>query len=256
MTMNDLYNTLGIPRDASLTEVKKAFRKLAREVHPDVRPDDTVAARRFREIREAYETLEDPAKRAKYDRTTVIPEMVPGWLDLAMASAMAEIRREEANPVLTIKPIENAGTYMPDFIVNARHQKIYLNKTENPVEKRNVKDKVKGVENRYGLYLGVPADDPRLIEIQARDSGIEGVIGKNMILRLESTSIDLVLVGVRAHITASPTCKIDYSGFEKEGTDYIRKGSFKLLPVGVTEPLEKVLRIYSAGCEINLKYRE
>ena len=64
--MADLYQTLGIDRDASPDEIKKAYRKLARELHPDVNPDPGVQDS-FKEITAAYEVLSDPAKRQRYD---------------------------------------------------------------------------------------------------------------------------------------------------------------------------------------------
>ena len=64
----DYYRTLGIPRSATQAEIKKAFRKLARESHPDKHPGDSGAERRFKELNEANAVLSDPAKRAKYDQ--------------------------------------------------------------------------------------------------------------------------------------------------------------------------------------------
>lgn len=63
----DYYESLGVPRGASEADIKKAFRKLAREYHPDVAKDKKVAEEKFKEINEAYEVLGDPAKRKKYD---------------------------------------------------------------------------------------------------------------------------------------------------------------------------------------------
>jgi curved DNA-binding protein len=64
----DYYATLGVPRTASQADVKKAFRRLARESHPDRHPGDTAAERRFKEINEANEVLSDPQKRKLYDQ--------------------------------------------------------------------------------------------------------------------------------------------------------------------------------------------
>lgn len=64
----DYYATLGVPRDASDADIKKAFRKLARNYHPDVAKDKKAAAEKFKEINEANEVLSDPEKRKKYDR--------------------------------------------------------------------------------------------------------------------------------------------------------------------------------------------
>jgi len=68
MDYKDYYAVLGAPRTASQTEIKKAFRKLARQHHPDTKPGDAGAERRFKEINEANAVLSDPDKRVLYDR--------------------------------------------------------------------------------------------------------------------------------------------------------------------------------------------
>jgi molecular chaperone DnaJ len=67
-TTPDYYAVLGIDPDATLAQVKKAYRTLARQHHPDTNPGDQQAAARFRQITEAYETLSDPGQRDAYDR--------------------------------------------------------------------------------------------------------------------------------------------------------------------------------------------
>jgi len=63
----DYYAVLGVPRTASEDDIKKAFRKLARQFHPDVARDKKTAEEKFKEINEAYEVLRDPEKRKRYD---------------------------------------------------------------------------------------------------------------------------------------------------------------------------------------------
>ena len=64
MAKRDYYETLGLTRSADEQELKSAFRKLAKEYHPDRNPDDDNAEVRFKEINEAYEVLKDKDKRA------------------------------------------------------------------------------------------------------------------------------------------------------------------------------------------------
>ena len=68
MANHDYYETLGVSRTASQDEIRKAYKKLAREYHPDNRPDDPEAEKKFKEIQEANSVLSDPEKRAQYDR--------------------------------------------------------------------------------------------------------------------------------------------------------------------------------------------
>lgn len=68
VNVKDYYKTLGVSKDASHDDIKKAFRKLARKYHPDAAPDDPTASDKFKEISEAYEVLSDADKRQKYDQ--------------------------------------------------------------------------------------------------------------------------------------------------------------------------------------------
>lgn len=83
MEYKDYYAVLGVPRTATQTEIKKAFRKLARESHPDSNAGDATAERRFKEINEAHAVLSDKDKRALYDR------LGADWESYARAGATA-----------------------------------------------------------------------------------------------------------------------------------------------------------------------
>lgn len=101
----DYYEILNVPRDASLEEIKAAYRRLAREYHPDVRKDDPQAEERFKEINEAYQVLSDPQKRAEYDRLGRRAAPAPGpadfrspFDDLFEAFFGEPVRRRERGP--------------------------------------------------------------------------------------------------------------------------------------------------------------
>ena len=68
MTFIDYYKALGVDKSANQAEIKNAFRKLARKMHPDLNPNDKEANKKFQQINEANEVLSDPEKRKKYDK--------------------------------------------------------------------------------------------------------------------------------------------------------------------------------------------
>lgn len=68
MSKRDYYEILGLDKNASEDDIKKSYRKLAKQYHPDLNPDNKEAEQRFKEVNEAYEVLKDPNKKARYDR--------------------------------------------------------------------------------------------------------------------------------------------------------------------------------------------
>ncbi|MBF0333510.1 MAG: DnaJ domain-containing protein [Alphaproteobacteria bacterium] len=80
--MNDPYKILGVARNASADEIKKAYRKLARKLHPDLNPGDKASESRFKDVASAYDLLSDPDKRARFDRGEINAsgqEQRPRW---------------------------------------------------------------------------------------------------------------------------------------------------------------------------------
>ena len=65
--MSDFYEVLGVSKDATLDEIKKAYRQGAKKYHPDANPNDPSAVEKFKEIQEAYDTLSNPQKKSAYD---------------------------------------------------------------------------------------------------------------------------------------------------------------------------------------------
>src|SRR3989442_4121077 len=93
----DLYELLGVRKIASLAEIRRAYQKRARSLHPDLNPGDPAAAERFREVSRAFEVLSDPQRRAAYDRgepsPTPVAPAVEGGFEGFDFSAQVRIER-------------------------------------------------------------------------------------------------------------------------------------------------------------------
>lgn len=100
MAMKDHYKTLQLPQHATVSEIKKAYRILAQQYHPDKNNDDPYAAAQFAEIKEAYETLTNPAKKHEY--------LQERWYQKATGSSSV---KETVTPVTILKKIIDFERY-------------------------------------------------------------------------------------------------------------------------------------------------
>lgn len=96
--MADYYQLLGVSRDADAEEIKKAYRKLARQHHPDLNPGDAEAAEQFKRVAHAFETLSSPERRASFDQSRrpargVLPEGFVAAVNTALDRAEAYVER-------------------------------------------------------------------------------------------------------------------------------------------------------------------
>ena len=79
MAMKDPYSVLGVAKSVSADEIKKSYRALAKELHPDLNPGNQVVEQRFKEVSAAYHLLSDPKRRAKFDRGEIQADGSPGY---------------------------------------------------------------------------------------------------------------------------------------------------------------------------------
>src|SRR5450759_266791 len=103
MEYKDYYAVLGVPKTATAAEIKKAYRKLARDHHPDRNAGNKNAERRFKEVNEANEVLADPAKRSQYD------ELGVHWQDYARAGARPGVVLPVDPQLVVLRPLGGVG---------------------------------------------------------------------------------------------------------------------------------------------------
>jgi curved DNA-binding protein CbpA len=108
------YEILGLPRDATVAQIKKRYRELARKYHPDVMADKALAQRMFVEIGEAYQTLTDPMSRRDYDRTLPAPDSIGTRFDSARVNGGESAGRSSAAASHSHGPAPNVAVLLKD----------------------------------------------------------------------------------------------------------------------------------------------
>lgn len=117
----NLYKVLGVHPDASGDEIKRAYRKIARESHPDTHPEDEQAIARFKVAAVAYEVLSDPGRRSVYDRESrpatslqeLLRKAVGGRVLSAMLPHAPAARRDGADQIVCL-PVQDGQTMVMD----------------------------------------------------------------------------------------------------------------------------------------------
>jgi len=105
----DLYQLLGVPREASREDIVQAWRRRARAEHPDVRPGDAAAPGRFRALAGAWRVLGDPARRAAYDQALARRQTAPPAAPVPGRAAAAPAARMPSSPPLRAGPVRVEG---------------------------------------------------------------------------------------------------------------------------------------------------
>ena len=129
MSKRDYYEILGVAKDASEDEIKRAYRKLALKYHPDHNPDNPEAEQKFKEAAEAYDVLRNPERRANYDRFgTADPYMtVADFTDYARAQRVVAETYRDKNRFgdMSLVNIAKAGIFSSDRAVEEYAQNIW-----------------------------------------------------------------------------------------------------------------------------------
>jgi len=106
----DFYKVLGVSKDVSEAELKKVYRKLARQYHPDSNPGDAKAEARFKEISEAFTVLSDPEQRKEYDAVRAMGSGArftggPGGAGFPGASLVVPVASKMSSPIYSVKVV-------------------------------------------------------------------------------------------------------------------------------------------------------
>jgi curved DNA-binding protein len=153
MAAGDYYDALGVEKQASTDQIKSAFRKLARKCHPDVAGDDPEAAEKFARIREAYETLVDPERRARYDRRGIRKQVrrrewrpPGGWGGFSTRARATSTRSKRQQSDIGLEDIFNDFGRDADFGFGGTEKKASKSERDTATGQQGPRNKVLPVE--------------------------------------------------------------------------------------------------------------
>jgi curved DNA-binding protein CbpA len=192
MPIKDHYKTLGIPTNASATEVKKAYRLLAHKYHPDKNPGNPHAAAHFREVREAYHHLSDTKKRRNYDEERYFsgltaqrePIIVTSQWLLTKALALEQHMQHIDSYRMSHKALYDYVS----LLLSESHLAILKQENDPPAIKTLVKSilqAVRKIEFPYFLQITGP-----LTDLAGPDEEIRLLIAQNLLERKKSTALE------------------------------------------------------------------
>lgn len=148
----DYYHILGIARNAPTEEIKKAYRRLALKVHPDVNADNPAAAEQFKEITEAYGVLIDPRKRGEYDRNQVLFEQKRVFEDIFTHSEYSTVFREMPLKPEWVEKFFNIGK------IFAYEAFVYGGRPQDVIRRGIVRLAVQGATNLFHNVMDIHQD--------------------------------------------------------------------------------------------------
>ena len=242
MAYIDYYKILGVDKNASQDDIKKAFRKLARKYHPDLNPNDPSAKDKFQEINEANEVLSDPEKRKKYD------EYGEHWKHADEFEGNAGFRGQDFNAELHLSLRDAARTHKQVLNVNGKQVRITI--PAGVADGQVIKLKGYGGEG----INGGPAGDLYITFKIAEDSVFKR-LGDDLYVDVEMDLYTAVLGGEKVIDTLEGKVKLKIKPETQNGTKVRLKG--KGFPVYKKEgQFGDLIITYSVKIPTNLTDRQ
>jgi curved DNA-binding protein len=234
--LKNYYETLGVDRSASSDEIKKAYRNLSKQYHPDVNP---AGEARFKEIAEAYEVLSDPAKKEQYDN----PRTGPGFDPFSMFNSFQFSTQRDAEYLnITLDRTFSIAELMSSIEFSSEYKTSHTAASQSSFETKNVNVKIDLSQNQYPI---TQSGNEYLIILRVRGGGNSQIVEAPDFFgrpnRFKSVGDLIVRIG------------IDMMGIDLQGADLVQKVDLSLSQILFSDeiilknPLGKKYKITSIG---------